>query len=176
MQRGFYPEDEAAHVARQILSAIEYLHSNGIAPRDLKPENLISSGYGKDEIVKLTDFGFSKIFLGDSDLKTSVGSPGYAAPELFTDGKYDKSVDMWSFGVIIYVLLAGYPPFYGETVLELIESVTKVEYDFDADIWDNISEEAKDLISNLLVKDTNRRYGAQQCKTHPWIMEEISDN
>jgi len=171
VQRGMYSERDAAHIISQVLSAVEYLHHNGIAHRDLKPENLLSTGEGDSEIVKIADFGFAKSFAGEEGqiLMTSCGSPGYVAPEILTAESYDKSVDMWSVGVIIYILLSGYPPFYADSAPALFKKIMDVKYDFDDSVWDDISDSAKDLIKHLLVKDPNERFTATQCLEHEWI-------
>lgn len=169
VERGQYSEKDASNIARQIISAVEYLHEKGIAHRDLKPENLLSSGSEDNELIKIADFGFSKDFNEDK-LQTSCGSPGYVAPEVLTSESYDKSVDMWSIGVIIYILLCGYPPFYADNAPALFKKIMDVKYDFDDPSWDEVSEDAKDLIRHLLVKNPEERFTAQQCKEHPWIL------
>jgi len=170
VERGMYSEKDAAHIIAQVVSAVEYLHENGIAHRDLKPENLLSAGDEDEEIVKIADFGFSKNFGEDGEkLMTSCGSPGYVAPEILTAESYDKSVDMWSVGVIIYILLSGYPPFYADSAPALFKKIMDVKYDFDDSVWDDISDSAKDLIRNLLVKDPAKRFTAKQCLQHPWV-------
>eukprot|EP01098_Paradermamoeba_levis_P015883 TRINITY_DN830_c0_g2_i1.p1 TRINITY_DN830_c0_g2~~TRINITY_DN830_c0_g2_i1.p1 ORF type:complete len:402 (-),score=153.21 TRINITY_DN830_c0_g2_i1:198-1280(-) len=168
VDRGQYSEKDASNIVRQIVNAIEYLHDHGIAHRDLKPENLLSAGDEENEIIKIADFGFSKQF-GDEQLVTSCGSPGYVAPEVLTQDSYDKSVDMWSLGVIIYILLCGFPPFYADTPPELFKKIMEVKYDFDDPAWDNVSEGAKNLIRNLLVKDPQKRYSASQCLADNWV-------
>ena len=187
VERGQYSEKDAANIVRQIISAVEYLHERGIvriflffllqlvfahfffqAHRDLKPENLLSSGADDKEVIKIADFGFSKDFTDDK-LQTSCGSPGYVAPEVLTSESYDKSVDMWSLGVIIYILLCGYPPFYADNAPALFKKIMDVKYDFDDPSWDDVSEEAKHLIRHLLVKNTDERYTAEQCRNHPWV-------
>jgi len=171
VERGMYSERDAANIIAQVVSAVDYLHENGIAHRDLKPENLLVEGEEEDSIVKIADFGFAKSFGGETGekLMTSCGSPGYVAPEILTAESYDKSVDMWSVGVILYILLSGYPPFYADSAPALFKKIMDVKYDFDDSVWDDISDSAKDLIRNLLVKDPSKRYTAQQCLTHPWI-------
>lgn len=171
VERGQYSEKDASNIARQIINAVEYLHEKGIAHRDLKPENLLSSGNEEDESIKIADFGFSKDFNEDK-LQTSCGSPGYVAPEVLTSESYNKSVDMWSIGVIIYILLCGYPPFYADNAPALFKKIMDVKYDFDDPSWDDVSSDAKDLIRHLLVKNPDERYTAQQCKEHPWIKGE----
>jgi len=171
VERGMYSESDAANIISQVVSAVEYLHDNGIAHRDLKPENLLVEGEEEDSKVKIADFGFAKSFGGDTGekLMTSCGSPGYVAPEILTAESYDKSVDMWSVGVILYILLSGYPPFYADSAPALFKKIMDVKYDFDDSVWDDISDTAKDLIRNLLVKDPAKRFTARQCLTHAWI-------
>jgi len=171
VERGMYSERDASNIIYQVVSAVDYLHENGIAHRDLKPENLLSAGEEENEIVKIADFGFSKSFAGEDaeKLMTSCGSPGYVAPEILTAESYDKSVDMWSVGVIIYILLSGYPPFYADSAPALFKKIMDVKYDFDDSVWDDISDSAKDLIRNLLVKEPSKRFTAKQCLDHPWV-------
>jgi len=168
IDRGQYSERHASNIIRQIVSAVDYLHSNGIAHRDLKPENLLSSGDDENEVIKIIDFGLSKKF-GDEQLVTSVGSPGYVAPEVLTAEIYDKSVDMWSVGVILYILLCGFPPFFADTSTELFKKIIDVKYDFDDPAWEEVSEEPKEIIKKLLVKDPSQRLTARQLSEHPWV-------
>jgi len=168
VDRGNYSERDAANIVRQILQAVRYLHKEGIVHRDLKPENLLSAGEGESEVVKVADFGFAKNF-GEEKLVTSCGSPGYVAPEVLTDDTYTNAVDMWSVGVIIYILLSGYPPFYDESPPKIFKKITEAKYDFDDPVWEDISDLAKDLIKKLLIKDPNERLSAKKCLKHPWI-------
>eukprot|EP01087_Luapelamoeba_hula_P006472 TRINITY_DN1654_c0_g1_i2.p1 TRINITY_DN1654_c0_g1~~TRINITY_DN1654_c0_g1_i2.p1 ORF type:complete len:237 (+),score=52.51 TRINITY_DN1654_c0_g1_i2:385-1095(+) len=168
VDRGNYSERDAANIVKQILEAVRYLHQEGIVHRDLKPENLLSAGEGENEVVKVADFGFAKNF-GEEKLVTSCGSPGYVAPEVLTEDTYTNAVDMWSVGVIIYILLSGYPPFYDESPPKIFKKITEAKYDFDDPVWDDISDIAKDLIRCLLVKDPYQRLSAKKCLKHPWI-------
>ena len=174
VERGQYSEKDAAHIIRQILSAVSYLHSHDIAHRDLKPENLLSAGSGDHEVIKIADFGFSKNF-GEEKLMTSCGSPGYVAPEVLTSESYDKSVDMWSVGVILYILLCGYPPFYADNAPALFKKIMEVQYDFDDPSWEDVSNDAKNLIRHLLVGEPSKRYTAEQCLHDPWVTGVQSD-
>jgi len=173
VERGQYSEKDTAHIVRQIVSAVAYLHANGIAHRDLKPENLLSAGSDENEIIKIADFGFSKNF-GEEKLMTSCGSPGYVAPEVLTCESYDNSVDMWSIGVILYILLCGYPPFYADNAPALFKKIMDVQYDFDDPSWDDVSEDAKGLIRALLVKEPKNRLTANQVLEHPWVKGETA--
>lgn len=175
VDKGYYTEKNATNIVKQILSAVAYLHDIGIAHRDLKPENLLCSGIDEDEIVKIADFGLSKIFSDEEELMTSCGTPGYVAPEVLMCESYDKSVDMWGIGIITYILLAGYPPFYAEDDTALFEKIMNAEYDFDDECWDDVSDLAKDFISHLLVKDPKERYTAEEALKHPWLKSDASD-
>jgi len=168
VSRGTYSERDAANVIRQILEAVEYMHRNGIAHRDLKPENLLCSG-PSNELIKVTDFGLSKDF-GKASLKTSCGTPDYVAPEVLKGSQYDNSVDIWSIGVITYILLCGFPPFYGNNDQQIFEKILKAEYDFPSPDWDSISHEAKEFISAILVLDCSNRPTAIECLEAPWIV------
>eukprot|EP01120_Amphizonella_sp_Union-15-10_P007060 TRINITY_DN2347_c0_g4_i1.p1 TRINITY_DN2347_c0_g4~~TRINITY_DN2347_c0_g4_i1.p1 ORF type:complete len:272 (+),score=68.08 TRINITY_DN2347_c0_g4_i1:278-1093(+) len=172
VEKGYYSEKNAIIIVKQILAAVDYLHQQGIAHRDLKPENLLCSGQDEDEIVKIADFGLSKVFSGDEELMTSCGTPGYVAPEVLMCETYDKSVDMWGIGIITYILLAGYPPFYAESDTALFEKIMNAEYDFDDECWDDVSDLAKDFIRHLLAKDPNERLSAPQAIKHPWLNSE----
>jgi len=179
VEKGFYSERNAMHIVSQILDAVAYLHSMDIAHRDLKPENLLCSGTGDNEIVKIADFGLSKIQSDEDKLHTSCGTPGYVAPEVLLCETYNESVDMWGIGIITYILLAGYPPFYDETNPQddtlLFDKVIHVEYDMDDECWDDVDELAKDFIRKLLVKDPKQRLTAQQAKDHPWFKSNPKD-
>jgi len=170
VDRGSYSEKDAANIVRQIVNGVKYLHSLGIAHRDLKPENLLCSGDADNMKIKIADFGLSKIFAGGQQLETSCGTPDYAAPEVLTgEHAYDKSVDLWSVGVITYVLLCGYPPFYATSQPALFEKIIKANYDFPPAEWDFISDTAKDFVRNLLVLNPQKRLTAEECLMHPFL-------
>jgi len=174
VEKGNYSEKDAVKIVRQMVQGVEYLHSQGIAHRDLKPENLLCSMDNREEYkpfrVVIADFGLSKAFNDGNPLKTSCGTPDYVAPEVITaDGEYDASVDMWSCGVITYVLLCGFSPFLSLDQTGLFEKIMKAEYDFPDPEWTHISENAKDFIRKLLVKERHERYTAPQCLKHPWL-------
>jgi calcium/calmodulin-dependent protein kinase I len=167
VERGFYSERDAAELIRQILTAVEYMHAHGVTHRDLKPENLLCSGE-KNEKIKIADFGLSKE--GDT-LSTSCGSPGYVAPEILLGEEYDNSVDVWSVGVIAYVLLCGYPPFFSDNPGELCQQIISVKYDFPDAEWADISDNAKNFIKQILVQNPSQRMTATECLNHAWIKE-----
>jgi len=164
VEQGSYSEGDAAGIVRQILAGVAHLHEKGIAHRDLKPENLLCSGEGADMTIKIADFGLSKIFGGGQKLETSCGTPDYAAPEVLLGEKaYDKSVDLWSVGVITYVLLCGYPPFYAQSQPALFEKIIHANYDFPEAEWGSISAGAKDFVRKLLVIAPVDRMTVEQC-------------
>lgn len=172
-EREQYSECNAKEVMRQLCTAIEYFHSLGVVHRDLKPENLLLIS-GSDTNIKVTDFGLSRIFddlnASDHQMMTTVcGSLGYVAPEILNSSGYDKEVDMWSAGVILYVLLSGYPPFWSEHEYELCEIILHAEYFFHSPYWDGISPEAKNLIEDLLVIDPKKRLTATEVLQHNWF-------
>jgi len=169
---GNYTEPDAANIVRQVVDGVAYLHKNGVAHRDLKPENLLVGGGNEDEI-KIADFGLSKAFGSgpESRLETSCGTPDYVAPEVLRGEVYDHSVDLWSVGVITYILLCGFPPFWGESQGELFDKILSVSFDFPDPEWTNVSANAKDFIKNLLVKDPKQRYTADQALQHAWIKD-----
>jgi len=169
VEKGQYSEKDASVIVRKMLQAVEYLHSIKIAHRDLKPENLLLKGEGGDTEVMISDFGLSKIIGVESMMETACGTPYYVAPEVLNANGYDKEVDLWSVGVITYLLLCGFPPFYGESLPEVFEQIMKAEYDFPEPYWTDISKEAKDLISKLLVVDSKKRLTATQALAHPWV-------
>jgi len=167
---GSYTEPDAANLVRQVVDGVAYLHANGVAHRDLKPENLLVGGANEDEI-KIADFGLSKSFGSGPEgrLETSCGTPDYVAPEVLRGEVYDHSVDLWSVGVITYILLCGFPPFWGESQGELFDKILSVSFDFPDPEWTNVSPEAKDFIRHLLVKDPAERFTAKACLDHAWL-------
>ncbi|EPY73703.1 Calcium/calmodulin-dependent protein kinase type 1B-like protein [Camelus ferus] len=150
MERGSYTEKDASHLVGQVLGAVSYLHSLGIVHRDLKPENLLYATPFEDSKIMVSDFGLSKIQAGNM-LGTACGTPGYVAPELLEQKPYGKAVDVWALGVISYILLCGYPPFYDESDPELFSQILRASYEFDSPFWDDISESAfdKDILGSV---------------------------
>ncbi|XP_003474814.1 calcium/calmodulin-dependent protein kinase type 1G isoform X2 [Cavia porcellus] len=168
LERGVYTEKDASVVIRQVLAAVKYLHENGIVHRDLKPENLLYLTPEENSKIMITDFGLSKMEQSGV-MSTACGTPGYVAPEVLAQKPYSKAVDCWSIGVITYILLCGYPPFYEETESKLFEKIKEGYYEFESPFWDDISESAKDFICHLLEKDPNERYTCEKALRHPWI-------
>ncbi|XP_078497403.1 calcium/calmodulin-dependent protein kinase type 1G-like [Lissotriton helveticus] len=168
LERGVYTEKDASDVIRQVLDAVKYLHDSGIVHRDLKPENLLYLTPEENSKIMITDFGLSKME-GNGIMSTACGTPGYVAPEVLAQKPYSKAVDCWSIGVITYILLCGYPPFYEETESKLFEKIRDGSYEFESPFWDDISKSAKDFISNLLAKDPKKRFTCEKALKHPWI-------
>ncbi|BFU21794.1 protein kinase, putative [Entamoeba histolytica HM-1:IMSS-B] len=172
IQRGSFTEADASDIVYQILSALCYIHSNGIGHRDLKPENLLCAT-PKGDIVKIADFGLSKDNSdGNTAMTTCCGSPSYVAPEVLEGSSYDHECDIWSLGVITYVLLSGYLPFFGETQDELFQKIMSGDYTFNYSCFKGVSEEAKDFINKCLVVDPQERATAAQLMEHPWVHPE----
>jgi len=169
MKKGQYSEKDACAVMQKVAAAISYLHHQNIAHRDLKPENLLVHG-DDDTQVMISDFGLSRIIGDQSMMSTACGTPYYVAPEVIKAEPYSKEVDMWSIGVITYFILCGYPPFMGESLQQIFESIQNCEYEFPAVDWDNISSAAKDFIKKLLVLDPRKRLTADQSLQHPWLL------
>jgi len=169
VEKESYSELHAREVMWQLLNAIEYIHSQEIVHRDLKPENLLLETEDTDTKIKLTDFGLSKIFDNEFMLSTACGTPGYVAPEILSAVNYGPPVDLWSAGVIMYILLCGYPPFYNENDAVLFESILSANYHFHTPYWDHISKPAKDLIRKLLVVKPSGRLTATQAKEVEWF-------
>ncbi|XP_078455032.1 calcium/calmodulin-dependent protein kinase type 1D-like [Lampetra fluviatilis] len=169
VEKGFYTERDASRLIRQILDAVGYLHRMGIVHRDLKPENLLYYSPDEDSKIMISDFGLSKVQMTGDVMSTACGTPGYVAPEILAQLPYGKEVDCWSIGVIAYVLLCGYPPFYDENDAKLFEQILKAEYEFDSPYWDDISDSAKDFIHHLMEKEPSKRYTCKQALQHPWI-------
>eukprot|EP00126_Sphaerothecum_destruens_P007463 Sdes_comp19864_c0_seq2m12132 len=143
------------------------MQSHGVVHRDLKPENLLCTPDG--ESIKISDFGFATTYQDDSGLFVMCGTPGYVSPEILKRCGYGPKVDVWSLGVILYILLCGFPPFSHSDDSELLRLCQEGNYQYVSPYWDEISESAKDLIDNLLVVDPSRRYSVAEALQHPWV-------
>eukprot|EP01025_Chloroclados_australasicus_P029221 TRINITY_DN2912_c0_g1_i1.p1 TRINITY_DN2912_c0_g1~~TRINITY_DN2912_c0_g1_i1.p1 ORF type:complete len:342 (-),score=50.35 TRINITY_DN2912_c0_g1_i1:396-1421(-) len=177
-EKGNFSELHSAVLISQILEGVKYLHSHGIVHRDLKLENLIMVTESDDSPVKIADFGLSKFFSPDTVLSTVCGSPQYVAPEVLgvAEGAkhYSPAVDMWSVGVILFILLAGYSPFDDENDAVLFQKIKAGDYDADDPVWDKVSDTAKDLVSKLLDIDADKRLTAEQALAHPWVVSMLA--
>ncbi|XP_070138430.1 calcium/calmodulin-dependent protein kinase type 1 isoform X2 [Drosophila bipectinata] len=175
VEKGSYTEKDASHLVRQILEAVDYMHEQGVVHRDLKPENLLYYSPDEDSKIMISDFGLSK--MEDSGIMaTACGTPGYVAPEVLAQKPYGKAVDVWSIGVISYILLCGYPPFYDENDANLFAQILKGEFEFDSPYWDEISESAKNFIRNLMCVAVENRFTCKQALGHPWISGNEASN
>ena len=169
VSRGTYSELDAANLVRKLVEALAYLHDLDIVHRDLKPENLLLKSTDNDVDVKVADFGLSKILGAAAMTQTACGTPGYVAPEILRGSGYGKEVDMWSVGVITYILLCGFPPFYNENIPLLFESILKCDFDYPADYFDDITDAALDFIDALLIGSPGKRLTAHEALGHPWL-------
>ncbi|XP_057506200.1 calcium-dependent protein kinase 2-like [Actinidia eriantha] len=171
LNMGHYTERKAAELARTIVSVIETCHSLGVMHRDLKPENFLFVNEQEDSPLKTIDFGLSVFFKPGEIFRDVVGSPYYVAPEVLGK-RYGPEADVWSAGVIIYILLCGVPPFWAETEQEIFQNVLHGDLDFSSDPWPNISESAKDLVRKMLVRDPRKRLTAHEALCHPWVQDD----
>ena len=165
-----YTEEDARDAMALILKAMMYLHSQDIVHRDLKPENLLLENDQDNASLKIADFGVAKRLHGGFDAAI-VGTPGYIAPEILKHQPYKCEVDMWSIGVICYILLCGYPPFYGTDSRDVTRKIKRGDYQFDEQWWSHVSDQAMDFIRKLLNVDVEARYTAEQALAHPWMMQ-----
>ena len=175
---GSFSEESACQVMKQLLSAIFYLHSNNIVHRDLKPENimLLQKPQNGKYHIKLIDFGTAKIFKRGKKMNQFIGTSYYIAPEVLKE-RYDEKCDVWSCGIILYILLCGYPPFNGNTNVEIFHAIQNQNPLFTGEEWEDITNEAKDLIKIMLKKNPNERWSAEECLKHKWFkMLEEAEN
>ncbi|KAJ4972059.1 hypothetical protein NE237_005158 [Protea cynaroides] len=168
VQKGHYSERKAAELARIIMGVVQCCHSMGVMHRDLKPENFLLVSTEEDSPLKTIDFGLSIFFKPGEIFYDVVGSPYYVAPEVLQKC-YGPEADVWSAGVIIYILLSGLPPFWAESEQGIFEQILHGHLDFSSDPWPKISESAKDLIGRMLVRDPRRRLTVHQVISHPWV-------
>uniref|UniRef100_A0A8C2CNP8 calcium/calmodulin-dependent protein kinase n=1 Tax=Cyprinus carpio TaxID=7962 RepID=A0A8C2CNP8_CYPCA len=170
--REYYSEADASHCIQQILESVNHCHLNGIVHRDLKPENLLLASKLKGAAVKLADFGLAIEVQGDQQAWFGfAGTPGYLSPEVLRKEPYGKPVDMWACGVILYILLVGYPPFWDEDQHRLYQQIKAGAYDFPSPEWDTVTPEAKDLINKMLTINPAKRITAAEALKHPWICQ-----
>ncbi|XP_074479674.1 calcium/calmodulin-dependent protein kinase type II delta 1 chain isoform X3 [Sebastes fasciatus] len=170
--REYYSEADASHCIQQILEAVLHCHQMGVVHRDLKPENLLLASKLKGAAVKLADFGLAIEVQGEQQAWFGfAGTPGYLSPEVLRKDPYGKPVDMWACGVILYILLVGYPPFWDEDQHRLYQQIKAGAYDFPSPEWDTVTPEAKDLINKMLTINPAKRVTATDALKHPWICQ-----
>ncbi|KAE8671593.1 Calcium-dependent protein kinase 34 [Hibiscus syriacus] len=169
--KGHYSEREAANLCRQMVTVVHNCHSMGVMHRDLKPENFLFLSKAEDSPLKATDFGLSVFFKPGDVFKDLVGSAYYVAPEILRR-RYGHEADIWSAGVILYILLSGVPPFYGETEQNIFDSILRGNIDFSSDPWPSVSSSAKDLVRKMLQNDPKERLSAVEVLNHPWMRED----
>jgi len=173
--KGSYSELEAASVTQTVSKALKYLHNIGIVHRDLKPENLIYQDNTDKAMLKITDFGLAKYRQrGGATLSTACGTPGYVAPEVLEGKQYCKEVDLWSLGVILYILLCGFPPFYDESTAGLYRQIKKGQYEFPDPYWTDITEDAKSVVKGLLCVNPKKRWTPDKLLQTPWVTGKAS--
>lgn len=165
----YYTEAEAKRVVKVVAKVLRYCHAKGITHRDLKPENLLYADKIEDSVLKIADFGFAKLATDESNMSTMCGTPGYYAPEIIRKLPYDSKCDIWSLGVVAYILLCGFPPFYEENQVDEMRKILSGDFEFVAPYFDAVSQQAKELIGHMLVVQPAKRYTAQQVLDHPWF-------
>ncbi|XP_050297038.1 calcium/calmodulin-dependent protein kinase type II alpha chain isoform X1 [Anthonomus grandis grandis] len=170
--REFYSEADASHCIQQILESVNHCHQNGVVHRDLKPENLLLASKAKGAAVKLADFGLAIEVANERQAWFGfAGTPGYLSPEVLKKEPYGKPVDIWACGVILYILLVGYPPFWDEDQHRLYAQIKAGAYDYPSPEWDTVTPEAKNLINQMLTVNPSNRITAADALKHPWICQ-----
>ncbi|XP_012276429.1 calcium/calmodulin-dependent protein kinase type II alpha chain isoform X16 [Orussus abietinus] len=170
--REFYSEADASHCIQQILESVHHCHHHGVVHRDLKPENLLLASKAKGAAVKLADFGLAIEVQGEAQAWYGfAGTPGYLSPEVLKKEPYGKPVDIWACGVILYILLVGYPPFWDEDQHRLYSQIKAGAYDYPNPEWDTVTPEAKNLINQMLTVNPSKRITASEALKHPWICQ-----
>lgn len=168
--REYYSEKDASHCIGQIMEAIKYCHGQGIIHRDLKPENLLLESKVPGSKVKLADFGLAvECDKNHKEYFGFAGTPGYLAPEVVRKEPYGRPVDLWACGVILYILLVGYPPFWDDNQSRLFELIKSGKYEFPSPEWDTVTKTAKDLIKGLMTMDQDARVTAEAATANSWI-------
>lgn len=163
-----YSENEARVAVVQVAHALKVCHEMGVVHRDLKPENLLYADVDSD-VIKLADFGLASMLTPQAALETACGTPGYVAPEILWGSGYSKECDIWSLGVITYILLCGFPPFYDENQNRLFKKIRNADYSFPSPFWDKVSDGAKKFVASMINVDPEDRATAQSVLEDPWI-------
>ena len=174
VNKGSYSERDASALVRQITETVDYLHSQGIVHRDLNPGNILLDG-DADNVercqIKIADFGLASFFEHEAQqMYTCCGTPEYVAPEVLEGKGYSYQCDVWSIGIILYIMLCGYPPFYDDSIAGQFKLICAGNIEFQDSEWRDISVEAKDLVSHMLVVKPELRFGTRECLSHPWLM------
>ncbi|XP_042192831.1 calcium/calmodulin-dependent protein kinase type II subunit gamma isoform X3 [Callorhinchus milii] len=170
--REYYSEADASQCIHQILESVNHIHQHDIVHRDLKPENLLLASKCKSAAVKLADFGLAIEVQGEQQAWFGfAGTPGYLSPEVLRKDPYGKPVDIWACGVILYILLVGYPPFWDEDQHKLYQQIKAGAYDFPSPEWDTVTPEAKNLINQMLTINPAKRITAPEALKHPWVCQ-----
>ncbi|EFN53943.1 hypothetical protein CHLNCDRAFT_8755, partial [Chlorella variabilis] len=179
INKGHYSEADARTIFQQLIRGVQHLHSRGIVHRDIKLDNLLLARPGDITSLKIADFGFAKKHPRAADelsvMKTMLGTPEYMAPEVILahpdlgSAAYGPAVDLWSCGVVLYMLLSGVPPFFHASEVQLLRRIVKGQYDFEGPEWRHVSRQARHLVSRLLVVDPAKRLTCQQVLEHPWM-------
>ncbi|KAF9617222.1 hypothetical protein IFM89_035104 [Coptis chinensis] len=169
-KHGRFSESEARDLFKHLMLVVMYCHDNGVVHRDLKPENILLATKASSSPIKLADFGLATYIKPGQSLQGTVGSPFYIAPEVLAGG-YNQAADVWSAGVILYILLSGMPPFWGKTKSRIFDSVRAANLQFPSDPWDHISVSAKDLITGMLCTDPAQRLTASKVLDHSWMKD-----
>lgn len=168
-----FNEKIASRIMKQVMNAVLYCHSNGIVHRDIKSDNILFLENNIDSPIKLIDFGISLKFEKNTKLKDKTGTVLYIAPEVL-QGSYDEKCDIWSCGVLMYMMLSGVPPFYGATRKEVMQKISKGKFSFKSKVWSIISKEAKELIEKMLTLNPDKRPSAREVLNHPWFIKDQS--
>ncbi|KAI3382656.1 hypothetical protein SNEBB_005399 [Seison nebaliae] len=170
--REYYSEADASRCLYQMLDAISYCHNCSIVHRDLKPENLLLASKNRGAAIKLADFGLAIEVHGDQTAWFGfAGTPGYLSPEILRKEPYGRAVDMWACGVILYILLVGYPPFWDEDQHRLYAQIKVGHYEYPSPEWDTVTADAKNLINQMLTTNPSKRISAAEALKHPWICQ-----
>ncbi|CAH1434726.1 calcium-dependent protein kinase 9 isoform X2 [Lactuca sativa] len=169
--KGHYSERAAASICRSIVNVVHVCHFMGVMHRDLKPENFLLLDKSENALLKATDFGLSVFIQEGKSYRDIVGSAYYVAPEVLKR-KYGKEIDIWSAGVMLYILLSGVPPFWAETEKGIFDEILKGDIDFESDPWPSISTSAKHLVQRMLTLDPKKRITSAEVLEHPWIRED----
>lgn len=168
VENDHYSEGDAQRLVKTVAEVLEYCHGKDVAHRDLKPENILLKDRSSAAVMKIADFGFARHV--NEGCRTACGTPGYVAPEVISGKIYDYQCDVWSLGVLMYILLCGYPPFYAKNRKDLFRLIRKAKYSCEGPGWELVSGSAKDLISKMLVVDSKSRLTASQVVSHPWVL------